>query len=529
MEFGNDVIASLETKHPLYDSHMRSWVQMQDCFDGEDAVKSKGTDYLPMLTGQDAYLYESYKMRAYWYGATRRVVLGSVGMLLSNEPVLYQDDKKAGDDTIRDWYDSLASDNSEFSELLKRVTQEYVLKGRVGLFVDGENLPNGKFTPKVLRYPAESIINWDYDMHSEGKSYRLKFAVLEESVFMPKDDVPWVREESTHYRVLWLDAAGIYNQAIYREIPEDTKDKEDKYGPVHINIKQEADTTKHYQLVEGSWIQPEIKGRKMDQIPFWIMNYGGDSGSLAPPPLKELADMNLSHYRTVALHENALFYCGVPTVVFTGTGGQSIDAQLGLGKAINLEEEGAGVNFLTMGESLAPLEKSLDAKELKMGLLGSRMLLPEPEKGGSESTATHRMRRKGEHSVISSMSDVISAKFSDVVRFAAEWGNRPSPEMYQVRLLKEFSTLTPDSNLIQTFMMLVEKKLLSYEAFGDILKKMEVLPPGTDLQEELAKIDSGLGSDIIAEMIKLEHAPKKEVIDVERNGSKKNRKNPKAR
>ena len=65
---------------------------INDCIDGELAVKDKGTVYLPMpcsddLSPENKLRYEAYKNRAVFYNVTERTLNGLVGEIFSREPV----------------------------------------------------------------------------------------------------------------------------------------------------------------------------------------------------------------------------------------------------------------------------------------------------------------------------------------------------------------------------------------------------------------------------------------------------------
>ena len=76
-------------KHPKYE-FQPSWQLMRDAVDGEDAVKAKGTDYLPMKSGivamtdavKQKAAYEAYKLRAEFPELVAPTIRGAVGTML---------------------------------------------------------------------------------------------------------------------------------------------------------------------------------------------------------------------------------------------------------------------------------------------------------------------------------------------------------------------------------------------------------------------------------------------------------------
>lgn len=482
MNFGDEELKMLPAQHPLYKNNVMSWVTMQDCFDGELAIKRKGPEYLPMLHDQSPEHYEVYKERAYFLDATARVVHGSVGMLLTQGPALFQDETASKHAAVQEWYDSLSGNNAKFSDLLSKICYDFVLKGRIGILLDGARQKKF-FRPRIIRYSAEQIINWSFSP-CEKNGTKLQYVVLEEAIYVPVDNTPWIRKEAKQWRVCYLDAQGEYCQATYRK-----KEKDEKSGSTSKFVR--------IQNVE----KPTRGGRPLKEIPFWFLNYGGESNEIAKPPLLGLALMNLSHYRTTAMLENGQSFAGVPTVILSGTSDPLGEIRLGTSQAIKLPNPKARVYYLEMsGAGLANLERARREKELKMAMLGSRILEPERIEG-SESAAAQKLRRKGEICVLASMSSTLSAKLTDVVRFAAWWCLKPDPSKYEVRLMREFNAFQSTAGMIHQMAKLVRDRLISYETLFDILVRMEIIPHH-DMEAEMEKIRDGKGSELVLKILK---------------------------
>lgn len=481
MNFGDEELERLAARHPVYKNNVMSWVTMQDCFDGELAIKRKGPEYLPMLRDQSSGHYELYKERAYFYNATARVVHGSVGMLLTQGPALFQDETASKHAAVQEWYDSLSGDNAKFSDLLSKICYDFVLKGRVGILVDGTQQKKF-FRPRIIRYSAEQIVNWSFGP-CENNGAKLQYVVLEEAIYVPVDNTPWIRKEAKQWRVCYLDEQGEYCQAIYRK-----KEKDEKSGSTSIFVR--------IQNVE----KPTRGGKPLKEIPFWILNYGGDSNEVAKPPLLGLALMNLSHYRTTAILENGRFFAGGPTAVISGANDLG-EIRLGTAHAIKLTNPKARVYYLEMsGAGLASLERAQREKELKMAMLGSRILEIERIEG-SESAATKKLRRNGEICILASMSSTLSAKLTNVVRFSAWWSLKPDPSKYEVRLIREFNAFQSSAEMIHQIAQLVRDRLISYETLFDILVRMEIIPHH-NMEAEMEKIRDGKGSELVLKILK---------------------------
>jgi hypothetical protein len=61
-----------------------------------------------------------------------------------------------------------------------------------------------------------------------------------------------------------------------------------------------------------------MKGSPIPFIPFWAFVKKRNSLTLQDPPLLDLADMNLAHYRISADYERGCHFAGLPTPIQAG-------------------------------------------------------------------------------------------------------------------------------------------------------------------------------------------------------------------
>lgn len=470
MEFGDKELERLDARHPMYADAAASWDIMRNCFEGELSVKRRGAKYLPMLHDQSKEQYNVYQRRAYFYNATERAVEGAVGMLLPQGAALFQDEVASMHDSAHEWYNSLSG--GKFSEFLRKICHEFALQGRAGILLDGAQKKGG-FRPSLILCNAESIINWGFVSCEEGA--KLKYVVLEETVYEPESNILWSRKEAKQWRVCYLDKNGDYCCAVYRKA-------NGSQPSAFVRIQDVA--------------RPTRGGLPLKKIPFWILNWDGGSHEISNPPLLGLALLNLSHYRTTAALENGRFFAGVPTVFLAGANDSLREIRLGT-DPIKLINPAARVGFVEMsGAGLASLERGLLEKERKMTRLGSRISEPERIRG-SESAAAQKLRKKGEISVLSSMSSTLSAKISDAVQLAAWWSLKFDPSKYEVRFVQEFNAFDFGAGIIHEVAALVKNGLVSYETFFHALVRMEIISPGHSMEAELQKINEGKGSALV--------------------------------
>ena len=91
-------MADTENRHSIsnnsnYDKYLPVWNLVDDCIEGMDTIKLRGTRYLPMTEGMAAdkvmgeKIYERYKHNALFPEYTHDFFIASTGLLKQKDPV----------------------------------------------------------------------------------------------------------------------------------------------------------------------------------------------------------------------------------------------------------------------------------------------------------------------------------------------------------------------------------------------------------------------------------------------------------
>ncbi len=266
----------VDTASDTYEAFVTKWQRARDCYEGSDAVKKQGAGYLPPLAshGREPAKYEAYKQRALFYNATGRTVDGLAGLIFQKEPTLLL--PASIQDHDRDV--TLGGESAETFAL--QVTREVLLTGRYGILVEmGSEQVAGK-RPYWCGYRAEDIVSWR--TQRLGGDEITTRVVLREVAREPDERDEFVTRQIDQYRVLRL-RDGAYTQTVYRKAS-----KSSKYEPWTPPGQQE----------------PEVvairRGEALPFIPFVFVSPNSTSARVDKPPLLDLVDVNLSHYRTMA-------------------------------------------------------------------------------------------------------------------------------------------------------------------------------------------------------------------------------------
>jgi hypothetical protein len=379
----------VDSQHPSYKDARPQWDRCRDAFAGSDAVKNKHTAYLPMLEGQKSWRelpYLGYRARALYYPAMGRTVSGLLGVLFGKDITV-----ENVPDAFKDEVNDVTLTGTTIQQFGLLLGQELLVTGRVGALIDMSDA--GGSRPYWCAYLAENIINWRTDRGGVGGAPRVTLVVLAEYEEVQDDKDEFVIKHVLQYRVLQLED-GRYAVKIYQQ-----------------------NTNKQGEWILTSSFYPTHRGAPLDYIPFVFIGPNGISPVIEHPPLLDLVDVNLSHYRTSADQEHGAHFTALPTPYITGhTLGQGETLAIGSGTAWILPNPSATAGMVEFsGAGLGALAALKEEKRQLMATLGARML--ETQKNVQEAATSLRMRHSSERASLS----VLASSISQAMTIALHW------------------------------------------------------------------------------------------------------------
>lgn len=350
---------SLKTTHPQYAEKFNAWTAMRDFYKGEGKVKDAGVTYLPptagmVLDGMEPNnigykLYQAYKDRAAFPDYVKEGVEALIGLIHQHDAKIELPER------MQYLLESATVDGESLMMLLRKINEEQLISGRIGLLVDLPKNPDpSNPQPFISMYVAESVTNWDDGASIEGIN-NLNMVVLNESG-MVRDGFTWKFTEK--YRVLEL-REGLYEQGAFEG---------DNY-------------------VQDAMQIPMLRGKALNKIPFVFINSKDLISTPDNPPLMGLGQLCLSIYRGEADYRQNLHMQGQDTLVTVGgirnpnsVPGQDDDAvRVGAGSRIDVEMGGdakfIGVSSTGLSEQRNSLENDRKRAEFKAGqLIGNQSI-----------------------------------------------------------------------------------------------------------------------------------------------------------
>lgn len=443
----------VDTQHPSYTKRLKQWKRCRNAVAGEDEIKDAGTDYLPKLSGHTDAEYKAYKQRAVWYNATARTVDGLTGLIFRKPPSI------DAPESLSDLLEDVTTYGLSAQEFAEMIVEETVVVGRGGILAEYPRVEAGEEEtaadaerrgdrPYLTHYAAEAITNWQTGRIG-NRTVLTRVVLLE--YYAEGGDEFGGGESKPQYRELMLDEAGQYLQRIWR--------------------KARGDDGREKWLVTDQ-AMPLLRGAALTFIPFWFFGPQDATANVVKPPILDLANMNISHYRTMADLENGRHWTGVPTPVFAGrflTEGEDevTEVKLGSTSGIHFEETDGSATFMEFtGSGLETLENAAKGKEEYMAVLGARILAQ--EKRMVEAAETARIHKAGESSILASLANAVSKVLSRAMTFLAEWSG--VEQDVTVQLNTDFLPTEMDAQMLQTLLQAWQMQALS---FDDLVHKMK--------------------------------------------------------
>lgn len=401
---------SLSSPHPDYTMMLPDWDLMRHTYAGQRTVKEHSFRYLPPTVGmaeddlKDArspgyQAYMAYKARAVFYEFVKDGVEAMIGLLHRKPPAITL---PAG---MEDMRDNASAQGESLEQLLRRVNEQQLALGRVGLFAD---LPEGVTLSPTVRpwisvYTAENIRNWD-EKDTENEPNKLELTVLDESKNVRTDDLSW--KWVTRYRMLRLNAeTGVYEQALAQS--DDAENGSMSIPP------------------DSEFIQPAVRGNTLDRIPFVFINSKDLLTKPDAPPLLSLGQLSIAIYQQDADYRQSLHMQGQDTLVIIGSTPPDPNVQrhwrTGAGATIELPAgPGADVKYVGVSsEGLAEQRTSLENDKLMAANRAGQLI--DLRSGQRESGAALSTRVAAQTATLTQIALTGAAGLQQILRVIAQW------------------------------------------------------------------------------------------------------------
>ena len=448
--------------HPDVLYYSTDWKKLRDTYDGERSVKDSAV-YIKQPSGMDDSLFATYIENATYYNMTARTVGALVGTVFKRNPIIANLPKK-----FEDKLKSISIRGQTIRTFSKYACKEIIHMGRYGILVDRDK--DGD--PYLTGYVTEAILDWDTQM-IEGRETLVRVVLMEVQVVNGKSEGTVTRQYAPKYRELVLEG-GIYKQKIYKTFPDSTT-----YPSPTMQQPDEV-------------IVPTNRGKTFNYIPFVILGQDSNSFDIERSPMQDIADMNISHYRSYAQLEHGRFFTGTP-VYWVSKGETDGVGEYQLG-ASTVWEVGNGQKAGLMefnGQGLNSLEKALTQKEAHIATLGGRVIGVDSQ-AVSESDNQLAMKDRNESALLLNVTLSMDEGFTKIIQWWAQWQDTTEAvaKTISVEFNKEFLIKEVAAREFRAIHQMYKDGVLPIEVVYDYLKRADVIPDWLDMAEFKKLLDS---------------------------------------
>ena len=471
----------ITTKHPMLITVEDQIRRARDCYAGTDAIKqtapiyanivlSTDEEYLPRLNGQDKKQYQNYKKRAVFYGTMARTVTALVGAIDRKPPQVN------GADDLEDFLKDVTGTGVSLDEFLKDIEEEVMISGRVVVCIDRKNSKDNR--PYLVWYKSEDCINWFSEDYADFDQ-RLSGIVFRESYYQRDPENRYKQKQVDQYREFVMEK-GKVTVNIWRPGTPETRDSaSDSLSAT----RPEYTVFQTYELTN--------RGKSLGFIPCVSVVADGSPFEIPKPPLLDLVDVNIAHYRNSADYEHGMHWTALPTPVLTGLNGKDSNISIGSGSAIILPDPQSSAMFLEFsGTGLGVIKSAMEHKEGMMNTLGARMLASSTDQSTSAEVA--RINYSGETASLCNVARSMSRGMSRMLRMVARWENKKGHEKIEVRLNEDYVDTKLAGADITALMSAYQGGAISLDSLIWNMSSGERLPLGRTVDDEISLIEGDM-------------------------------------
>lgn len=465
---------SVTNLHKEYDKHKWQWKRCRDVIAGKDALLQNGLSrerftgslynpnfnvdvYLPRLVNQTDQEYMAYADRAAFFNATGRTLDALTGLIFAKNPQWQLPT------AIERYADDITLTDTNLREFAEQVVEQQLAVGRVGIMVDyPADAPTNisiaaaealNLRPFLRWYAAENIINWRTTF-IRGVEV-LTLVVLKETVEVRQNE--FSSEDVDQYRVLDMTPEG------YR---------------VRVMNEDGAILSETFPLQRGA---------RMQYIPFIILGCNSATTAVQKPPLLDMVDTNIAHYRNSADYEHGLHFTGLPTPYVAGVqlqDGQTLS--VGSMAAWVFPDPSAKADYLEFkGDGLETLRNAMKDKEQRMAVLGARMLMSDTR--GSEAVGTMELRTAAERSFLASIARAASDSIGKALNIMAAWVGAPEDAQFDLNYDYGASRIQPQ--MLQQLIAAYQTDAIPLSVLFENLQRGEIISQAMSFEDYEAQLD----------------------------------------
>ena len=442
-------VDSPDTVDPLYWSMSKWWEPIRACSEGTQYLRENALRYLPQQPRELKDAWEGRVSRSVFSPYFSRVVRQAIGLIL-RKPV----DFDGGDETFwEEWRANVDRQGTDLESFLRGQLEVSIAFGHCAWLTDFpkadgvvtlKDQNDAALKPYFVPVLPWNILGWRHDVRDSAAKGQLQQVRIKE--FVAKPDGRYGLKYVEQIRVL---------------------------EPAGFELWEDLETT--------GWTQIEAGQTSLSEVPLAV-TYAGKMGTLfSKPPLLDIAHLNLTHFQRHADLIHALHIAAQPMLVLKGFDDMGDPVGLSVNNAILLPPEGDAMYVEPASSAFDAQRAELEALAEEISTLGIATLVK--QKNTAESGLSKSLDRVDSNSMLALISKDLELTLQQAIDWAAEFAGVEAPV---VRLDRDFDLSQMEAQELTAINTLYTSGLLDQETALMLLKRGELLPADTDLEEVLA-------------------------------------------
>lgn len=498
--------------HPEVVYNFQDWRLIRDAAAGERQVKAEGPTYLPKFEGMDDSEYRTYLDSATFYNFTDRTIRALAGTLFRRDPVITNWPER--------WKKAHASITRSGTPLLlfqKQVAREIMTVGRYGVLLDLGQNETTEPLPYLAGYAAENILDWDVAVDETASesgmapaALKLTKVVLREIKLIEKPSLlgpqPIIGEKAKARMKAKARQEALSRQSSTVNEPPGgggtapgmVKEAVARYRVLRLTRGEDGRWVYTQQLYESStksaeltaeYAQPVVtplrRDEPLDFIPFQFFGPFQNTPAIEQSPVKDIAYLNMSHFRSYAHLEQGRFYTGFPTYFVEVGQGSEAGGEYTLGPNRVWEvTTGSKPGLLEFnGHGLLFLEHALDQKEQQAASLGGRMMGIRTQ-AVAESDNALKLKERNEQSLLLDAAQALDSAWTQLMRWWLWWAGATEAQMTTVvRFNKDFMFDGIGARELRAIQSMYMDGIIPIQVVYDYLRRADVIPDWLTAEE----------------------------------------------
>ena len=391
--------------------------------------------------------YDGYKLRANFYPAMSRTVDALTGTLMRRAPMV-----TGSTPELDAQLENIDLRGTSLAGLTTRVARELLITGRCAIALDASA---GRVFWRFFR--AEDAVTWFAPALNGVPT--LRRAVFTETDMREAPGNRFLVEVLERARCYEFDTAGRVVCACYDA------------------TLQTALSTATLGLDGGS---------DLDFLPVVFINATGVDADPEKPPLLNLADANLAHYRASADFEHGLHWAALPTPWIAQKSALPEGVAIGSSTVWKLDENAKAGMLETSGAGLAERAADMQMKVQQMAALGARLIADSTKQ--AETAEAVRIKSGADSASLYSIADAVDDALTTLLRWHAQWGKIPAAPSVTVN--RDFYDARLGPQDVAQLMALRQADLISPQTFYAQLRSGEWADTNRSYEDELALIET---------------------------------------